>query len=59
MNTWCIYITLPEASEQWRVKRGLGVYKEQKEIVDKRQIKINNNLGKEKIKSVKEDPFLM
>lgn len=36
-----------EASEQWRVKKDLGVYKEQKEIMDEWQ-KINNKLGKKK-----------
>lgn len=37
-----------EASEQWRVKKDLGVCKEQKEIMDEWQ-KINNKLGKKKI----------
>lgn len=41
-----LYITQPEASEQWRVKRDLGVYKEQK-IMDEWQ-KINDKLGKKK-----------
>lgn len=43
-----LYITQPEASEQRRVKRDLGVYKEQKEIMDEWQ-KTNNKLGKKKI----------
>lgn len=28
------YITLPEASKQWRIERVLGVYEEKKEIMD-------------------------
>lgn len=42
-----LYITLPEASEQKRVERDLGVYKEQMEIMDEWQ-EINNKLGKKK-----------